>query len=32
MSCQHCVNHANEVLSELNGVTKVNVNLDGKYA
>lgn len=32
MSCGHCVNHVKEALSELNGVTNVDVNLDGKYA
>ncbi|MDF2671791.1 MAG: copper chaperone CopZ [Clostridiales bacterium] len=32
MSCGHCVNHVKEALSELNGVTSVDVNLDGKYA
>lgn len=32
MSCQHCVNHVNGALSELNGVTKVIVNLEGNYA
>lgn len=32
MSCQHCVKHVNDALSELSGVTGVNVNLEGKYA
>ncbi|WP_096635785.1 heavy-metal-associated domain-containing protein [Clostridium cochlearium] len=32
MSCGHCVNHVKEALSELNGVTSVDVNLEGKYA
>jgi copper chaperone len=32
MSCGHCVNHVKEALSEFNGVTNVDVNLDGKYA
>ncbi|MBU5332426.1 copper ion binding protein [Anaerocolumna aminovalerica] len=32
MSCQHCVNHVKEALSELNGVTSVEVNLEGKSA
>ena len=32
MSCGHCVNHAKEALSELNGVTSVAVNLDTKSA
>lgn len=32
MSCQHCVSHVKEALSELNGVTSVEVNLEGKSA
>lgn len=32
MSCGHCVNHVKEALSELNGITNVEVNLDTKYA
>lgn len=32
MSCDHCVNHVKEALSELDGVTNVNVNLDEKSA
>lgn len=32
MSCGHCSNHVEEALSELNGVTGVDVNLNGKYA
>ncbi|QGU95990.1 copper ion binding protein [Clostridium bovifaecis] len=32
MSCGHCVNHVKEALSELNGVTSVEVNLDSKSA
>jgi copper ion binding protein len=32
MSCQHCVSHVKEALSELNGVTSVDVNLEGKSA
>lgn len=32
MSCGHCVKHVKEALSELKGVTSVDVNLDGKYA
>lgn len=32
MSCSHCVNHVKEALSELNGVTNVDVNLDAKTA
>lgn len=32
MSCGHCVKHVKEALSELNGVTSVDVNLDAKVA
>jgi copper chaperone len=32
MSCGHCVNHVKEALSELNGVTSVDVNLAAKTA
>lgn len=32
MSCGHCVNHVREALSELKGVTDVEVSLEGKYA
>jgi len=32
MSCQHCVSHVKEALSELNGVTSVDVNLEAKSA
>lgn len=32
MSCGHCVNHVKEALSELNGVTNVEVSLDTKSA
>lgn len=32
MSCEHCVNHVKEALSELNGVTSVDVNLNSKSA
>ncbi|MEG0773833.1 heavy metal-associated domain-containing protein [Clostridium sp.] len=32
MSCNHCVNHVKEALSELNGVASVEVNLASKYA
>lgn len=32
MSCMHCVKHVNECLSELEGVTSVEVNLEGKNA
>lgn len=32
MSCGHCVNHVKEALSELNGVTSVDVSLENKSA
>lgn len=32
MSCGHCVKHVTEALSDINGVSNVNVNLEGKYA
>jgi copper chaperone len=32
MSCGHCVNHVKEALSELSGVTSVNVDLAAKTA
>lgn len=32
MSCNHCVNHVKEALSELNEVSNVEVNLGAKYA
>lgn len=32
MSCGHCVNHVKEALSELNGVTSVDVSLEAKTA
>ena len=32
MSCGHCVNHVKEALSEVKGVSNVEVNLDGKFA
>jgi copper ion binding protein len=32
MSCGHCVKHVKEALSELSGVTGVDVSLEGKYA
>jgi copper ion binding protein len=32
MSCGHCVNHVREALSELNGVTSVDVDLAAKTA
>jgi len=32
MSCGHCVNHVNEALKEVNGVSNVNVNLNDKNA
>jgi copper ion binding protein len=32
MSCGHCVNHVKEALSELKGVTSVDVSLEAKTA
>lgn len=32
MSCGHCVKHVKEALSELSGVTNVEVNLEAKTA
>lgn len=32
MSCGHCVKHVEGALSEVSGVIKVDVNLEGKYA
>ncbi|MCM0648855.1 cation transporter [Clostridium swellfunianum] len=32
MSCGHCVNHVKNALSDLNGVTSVDVNLGAKTA
>lgn len=32
MSCAHCVKHVKEALSELDGVTNVEVNLASKSA
>lgn len=32
MSCGHCVNHVKEALSELKGVTSVDVDLASKSA
>lgn len=32
MSCGHCVSHVKEALSELSGITSVDVNLDSKTA
>ena len=32
MSCGHCVKHVQEALEGLNGVSHVEVNLQGKYA
>jgi copper ion binding protein len=32
MSCGHCVKHVKEALSELSGVTSVDVNLESKSA
>ncbi|MEN8076732.1 heavy-metal-associated domain-containing protein [Clostridioides difficile] len=32
MSCNHCVNHVKEALSELKDSGKIQVNLEEKYA
>lgn len=32
MSCGHCANHVKVALEELEGVTGVSVNLEGKHA
>lgn len=32
MSCMHCVRHVEEALSEIKGISNVEVNLQGKYA
>jgi copper chaperone len=32
MSCEHCVKHVTAALKDLSGVTKVEVDLAGKYA
>ncbi|MDF2474502.1 MAG: copper ion binding protein [Anaerocolumna sp.] len=32
MSCNHCVHHVTEALSELSGVTNVEVSLEAKNA
>ncbi|MEG1254262.1 cation transporter [Clostridium sp.] len=32
MSCKNCVGHVKTALEGLNGVTSVEVNLEGKYA
>lgn len=32
MSCNHCVSHVKEALEALEGVSQVDVNLEGKYA
>lgn len=32
MSCKNCVKHVEEALGELNAVSHVEVNLEGKYA
>lgn len=32
MSCNHCVNHVQEALGELTGVTGIEVDLAGKNA
>lgn len=32
MSCMHCVRHVEEALSEIKGLSNIEVNLQGKYA
>ncbi|MGJ7920259.1 heavy-metal-associated domain-containing protein [Neobacillus sp. LXY-4] len=32
MSCDHCIKHVTNALTELDGVTNVDVNLKGNYA
>lgn len=32
MSCQNCAHHVTEALSDLDGVSNVNVKLEEKYA
>ena len=32
MSCHNCAHHVTEALSEINGISDVNVKLDEKYA
>ena len=32
MSCDHCIKHVTNALSELDGVNSVDVNLSGNYA
>lgn len=32
MSCMHCVRHVEEALSEIKGISNIEVNLQGKYA
>lgn len=32
MSCGHCVKHVKNALGEVNGVSKVDVNLEEKFA
>lgn len=32
MSCNHCVNHVTQALTEIDGIKNVNVNLEEKYA
>jgi copper chaperone len=32
MSCGHCVRHVNNALSEVEGASNIEVNLEGKYA
>lgn len=32
MSCMHCAKHVKDALTEVKGVSAVDVNLEGKYA
>ncbi|WDC85427.1 heavy metal-associated domain-containing protein [Caloramator sp. mosi_1] len=32
MSCMHCVRHIKEALSEIKGISNIEVNLQDKYA
>ncbi|GEQ21801.1 hypothetical protein CBU02nite_23070 [Clostridium butyricum] len=32
MSCEHCVAHVKDALEGIDGVSKVEVSLEGKYA
>ena len=32
MSCDHCIKHVTNALSDLDGVNSVDVNLSGNYA